>query len=177
MVRPGWRPLAVAHTHADWIGHCTACSSASEQGNCVRRSYIYPIGYRLTQPRVHLGYRVVMFNTRKAIWTALSWRDTVLKSVSISAGITLRDHHPMRDSEFQQRRRMFNVWCHSPSSSQTIRVIITTGNSRRKRGDVYVAANFTVPRDSLLGTRRWNEFRRCAVHRTRNRFLRTVVNG
>ncbi|KYN36631.1 hypothetical protein ALC56_08421 [Trachymyrmex septentrionalis] len=35
MVRPGWRTLAVAHTHADWIGHCTPCSSASEQGNCV----------------------------------------------------------------------------------------------------------------------------------------------
>ncbi|KYN09867.1 hypothetical protein ALC57_17990, partial [Trachymyrmex cornetzi] len=44
MVRPGWRPLAVAHTHADWIGHCTPCSSASEQGNCVRSvrcSYTY----------------------------------------------------------------------------------------------------------------------------------------
>ncbi|KYM87847.1 hypothetical protein ALC53_03282 [Atta colombica] len=77
MVRPGWRPLAVAHTHADWIGHCTPCSSASEQGNCVhsvRCSYIlptYPIGYGLTQPRVHLGYRIVMFDTRKAIWIPL----------------------------------------------------------------------------------------------------------
>jgi len=102
MVRPGWRPLAVAHTHADWIGHCTPCSSASGQGNCVRCSYIYPIGYGLTQPRVHLGYRVVMFDTRKAIWTPLSWRDTVLKSVPISVSVTLRDRLT-RDFEFRQK--------------------------------------------------------------------------
>lgn len=131
MVRPGWRPSAMAHTHADWIGHCTPCSSASEQGNCVRRSYTYPIGYGLTQPRVYLGYRVVMFDRRMAIWSPLSWRDAVLKSVSISLGVILRGR-PTRDSEFTTKAAdvLRRIIRRAPPCSRITRAIIAAdGNA------------------------------------------------
>lgn len=43
-----------------------------------------------------------MFDTRKAIWTPLSWRDAIPKSASISGGVTLRDRSTRDDSNFDK---------------------------------------------------------------------------
>lgn len=80
-----WHPLAVAHTHADWIGHCTPSAQLlNRETASAAESYTYPIGYGLTRPRaLHLGYRIVMYDTRKAICPSSSWRDS---GISVNFG-------------------------------------------------------------------------------------------
>lgn len=59
-----WHPLAVDHTHVDWIGHCTPSAQFLNKETASTPPLCCPIGYGLTQPPVHSGYRVVMYSTK-----------------------------------------------------------------------------------------------------------------